>query len=369
MRVQATAPTKATADRPRLSSGFGTLGEFLRAVAKQERSQDCANDPRLEATISAAYSGLGEAIPSTGGFLVQSDLAQTLLQRLYQTGEIAGRCQRIPLSSPGANGLKLTGADEDSRADGSRWGGVQAYWVKEGDAATPSKPKLRQVELLLQKLIAVCYATAELVEDAGALDLLMSRGFGEEMLFKLEDAIINGSGVGEPLGILNSAAALEVTKDGGDTGAVVTVPDVLAMWKGLWSRSRRDAVWLVNPDLEETLYPLTLGAPTATILLYTPPGQSGNEYGRLLGAPVIPVEHCATLGTPGDIILADLSQYVLIDKGEPAKNFSIHVNFLEDEDVFRFTYRVDGQPAWKKPVTPKNGTNQQAPFTFLSARS
>jgi HK97 family phage major capsid protein len=368
MLVQAKAPEKPTINR-KDRGGFGTLGEQLKALAKKERSEDLAIDPRLEATISASYSGLGEAIPSTGGFLVQPDLAQTLLERMYQTGEIAGRAQRIMLSSPGANGLKLTGADEDSRADGSRWGGVQAYWMNEGNTPTPTKPKLRQIELLLNKLMATCYATAELVEDAGALDVLMTRGFGEEMQFKLEDAIVNGTGSGEPLGIMNSGAALQVTKDSGDSRAVISTNDVLAMWKHLWPRSRQNAVWLANSDIEESLYPLSLGSPTGSVLLYTPPGQAGNQYGLLLGRPVIPVEHCATLGTPGDIILADLSQYVLIDKGDPTKNLSIHVNFLQDEDVFRFVYRVDGQPAWKKPVTPKNGSNQQAPFTFLSARS
>jgi len=89
----------------------------------------------------------------------------------------------------------------------------------------------------------------------------------------------------------------------------------------------------------------------------------------MLGKPVIPVEHCATLGTPGDIILADLSQYVMSDKGAPQAASSIHVRFLNDETTFRFIYRVDGQPTWKKALTPKNGTNTQAPFIALATRS
>ena len=184
------------------------------------------------------------------------------------------------------------------------------------------------------------------MEDAGALDVPMTRGFGEEMRFKLEDAIVNGTGVGEPLGISNSAAAIQVTKDSADSGPVISTNDVLALWKHLWPRSRQDAVWLINSDIEESLYPLSLGTATGTILLYTPPGQGGSQYGLLLGRPVIPVEHCATLGTPGDIILADLSQYTVIDKGDPTKNLSTHVNFLQDEGVFRFVYRVSrGRPA------------------------
>lgn len=89
----------------------------------------------------------------------------------------------------------------------------------------------------------------------------------------------------------------------------------------------------------------------------------------LLGRPVIPVEHCATLGTPGDIILADFSQYAMADKGGVQAASSIHVRFLNDESTFRFIYRVDGQPTWKKPLTPKNGSNTYSPFIQLSTRS
>ena len=41
-----------------------------------------------------------------------------------------------------------------------------------------------------------------------------------------------------------------------------------------------------------------------------PGGLSGQPYGTLLGRPVIPIEQCSTLGTVGDIILADLKQFI-----------------------------------------------------------
>jgi HK97 family phage major capsid protein len=364
MLVETKAPETPTWSRAGMSEGFGTLGEFLQAVSEWEVTKGEGGHPRLE----AAASGANETFPAEGGFLVQPDLAQQLALRMYQTGEILSRVQHVPIGKR-SNGLKINTVDEDSRADGSRWGGVRAYWSNEGYATTPSKPKLRQIKLLLQKLIAICYATNELIEDAEALESLLVRGFTEEMLFAVEDAIFNGSGAGEPLGILTGGAAYEVTPDSGDSGATISTNDVLNMWQHLWPPSQAEAAWFINKDVEQKLYPLAMPAGTASVLLYTPPGQSGDRYGRLLGRPVIPVEHCPTLGTPGDIILADLSQYVLIDKGGPTKNFSIHVNFLTDESVFRFTYRVDGQPVWKKPVTPKNGTNQLAPFVFLAARS
>ncbi len=83
----------------------------------------------------------------------------------------------------------------------------------------------------------------------------------------------------------------------------------------------------------------------------------------------MPLEQCNNIGGVGDIILGDLSQYLLIDKGGINTASSIHVRFLYDESVFRFIYRVDGQPIWNKPVTPFKGSNSLSPFVTLAARS
>lgn len=354
------------AGAPGQKHGFASFGEQLAAVMIAARTHGRRTDPRL---IMGSAAGGSEAVPSDGGFLVQKDFASELLMRVYQTGEIASRCRRIPISA-NANGVKINAIDEDSRADGSRWGGVLAYWVNEAAALTGSKPKFRQVELQLQKLIALCYATDELLEDAAALESVISVAFGEEMTFKLEDAIINGTGAGQPLGVVNSGAVIQQAKDSGDTGATISTADVLGMWSRLWSRSRQSAVWFIDQSVEPKLYPLTLGSGSlAQILVYTPPGANGNKYGSMLGRPVIPHEHGQVLGTPGDVILADMSQYVMIDKGGVRQDYSMHVNFLTDEGVFRFVYRVDGQTWWKKPLTPKSGGPTLSPFVTLATRS
>jgi len=80
------------------------------------------------------------------------------------------------------------------------------------------------------------------------------------------------------------------------------------------------------------------------VATYLPPGGlSQAPYGTLFGRPVIPIEQCQTMGTVGDIILADMSEYILIDKGGIQNASSIHVRFVNDETCFRFVYRVDGR--------------------------
>lgn len=348
--------------------GFKSLGELLIAVRTFEMSKGAIRDPRLRSGISAGPAGLDEAMPAEGGFLVQKDFSAELLRRMYQTGQIVSRCRKIPISGK-ANGIKINAIDEDSRADGSRWGGVLGYWANEAATLTASKPKFRQVELQLNKLIALCYATDELLEDGAALEAVIQESFGEEMTFKVEDAIFNGTGSGQPLGLMNSGALITQAKDAGDATATVSTNDVLNMWNRLWVPSRANSAWFCDVSVEPQLYKLVLGAPSlGQILLYTPPDDKPGATGRLMGRPVIFHEHGAVLGTPGDIVLADLSQYVMIDKNGVRQDYSMHVNFLTDEGVFRFVYRVDGQAWWKKPLTPKSGGSTLSPYVALATR-
>jgi HK97 family phage major capsid protein len=110
------------------------------------------------------------------------------------------------------------------------------------------------------------------------------------------------------------------------------------------------------------------GIPVQAGPVFLPPGTNGNTYGTLMGRPVVPVEYCATLGTTGDVILCDLSQYLAIDKGGLQGQSSIHVRFLFDETAFRFVYRFNGQPKLAAPVTPFKGSNTISPFVILQTR-
>ena len=338
---------------------FGTLGEQLLA-AYRAAMPGGHTDERLS---TRAASGLNESTPSDGGFLVQQDFVKELLKRTYETGILASKVKKIPIST-NANGLKINAVDEDSRANGSRWGGVQTYWEAEADEHTGSKPKFRQMELSLKKLTGLCYTTDELLQDAAALEAVIRQAFAEEFGFKMDDAILSGSGEGEPLGILNSGALVKVEKEK-DQKDIITVENLIKMWNRLWSKSRANAVWYINQEIEPYLYTLKLGDKP----VYIPAGGiSEKPYGTIFGRPVVPLEQCNAAGEVGDIILADVGQYLLIDKGGIKAASSIHVRFLYDENVFRFIYRVDGKPIWNKPLAPYKGKATVSPFITLDKR-
>ena len=339
---------------------FASFGEQLLA-AYRAAAPGGHVDERLS---TRAASGLNETTPSDGGFLVQQDFVTELLKRTYETGILASKVKKIPIST-NANGLKINAIDEDSRANGSRWGGVQTYWEGEADELTASKPKFRQMELSLKKLTGLCYATDELLQDAAALEAVIRQAFAEEFGFKIDDAILTGTGEGEPLGILNGGSLVTVTKEANQTD-IITVENLIKMWNRLWSRSRSNAVWYINQELEPYLYTLKIGDKP----VYVPAGGlSEKPYGTLFGRPVVPLEQCSAAGEVGDIILADVGQYLLIDKGGVKAASSIHVRFLYDESVFRFIYRVDGKPIWSKPLAPYKGSASVSPFVTLAKRN
>ncbi len=344
---------------------FSNFGDQLMAVVAAE-AQGAVPDPRLMGLNKrAAATGSGGAVPSDGGFLVQPEFTGEILRRVYDLGEVVTRVRRRPIG-PNADGLIINAVSESSRATGSRYGGIQVYWADEGATVTAKKPKFRQMELYLRKLMGIWYVTDELLKDAVALEAIGVDAFSEEIAFVVEDSVFRGTGAGQPLGFLNSAAKVEVAKESAQVAATINATNVLKMFGRMWPRSRKNAVWFINVDAEHQLPLMTI----ANQPVYLPPGGLSNSpFGTLLGRPVIPVEYCETLGTAGDIILADLDQYLMIDKGRAEQAWSIHVRFINDEQTFRITYRVDGQPTWKTALTPYKGTATQSPFITLAVRS
>jgi HK97 family phage major capsid protein len=346
---------------------FANFGEQMKAVYQAGRPENRAVDQRLFEVKNAA-SGMSEGVPSDGGFLVQQDFSSKILERSYNTGEILTRISPTPLG-PGRNGLKIPGVDETSRIDGSRWGGIRAYWEGEADKMTGSKPKFNLLDMNLKKLTALVYVTDDLLEDAVALEAFLMKRVPLEINFKTENALVNGTGSGQPLGILKAGCLVSVTKETNQAADTIIFDNVNKMWSRMWAPSRKNAIWMINQDAEPQLNGMTIAVGTGGVPVYLPAGGlSQSPYATLFGRPVIPVEYCDTVGNKGDIVLADWAQYEAIDKGVLKTASSIHVRFEYNETAFRFVFRFDGQPAWKSALTPYKGSNSLSPFVTLDAR-
>lgn len=361
-------PSDSNSTRERPGDKFASLGEQMAAVVQAGRPGGRI-DPRL--FRGAAASGLNESVPSDGGFLVQQDFVTELLQDTFATGILAQRCRRQPISG-NSNGIKINGVDETSRVS-TRYGGIVGYWADEAEEKTKSKPKFRKIELSLHKLIGLCYATDELLDDAAALEGFIREAFPGEFGFLLDDAIYQGTGAGQPLGILNAGCLVSVDKESGQKAATILAENIMKMYSRRFAGQTGNYAWFYNQQIEPQLFTMSVAVGTGGIPVYMPPGGLNSApYGQILGLPAIAIEQAAALGTVGDIALCNFKNgYILAEKGGIKSDVSIHVRFVYDESVFRFVLRVDGQPVRASALTPYKGgaSATQSHFIALATRS
>lgn len=357
------------AERP-----FASFGDQMMAII-QAGMPTGRVDNRLRNVnqlVAGTPSGMSEGVGSDGGFFIQPDLLPGIIDPVYTDDPILSRVTRIPIGA-NSNGVKYNVVDETARTTGSRWGGIQMYWGSEADTATAAKPKLRQVIHDLKKLIGVAYLTDELTQDAPAAEALLTRAFQAELSFMLGIAIFNGTGAGQPLGMLKSGALVTQAIEGGQTIANTNQSIALNVSKmlsrvpaSLWDQ----LIWLYNQELLPYLMTAVVGTGGAAVPVFLGAGGiSGRPYDTILGRPAYASELCEAVGTTGDLLCVAPSQYHMSDKGGPQAAQSLHVRFLYDEMAFRITYRCDGQPVWKQAITPYKGANTRSPFVGLGTRT
>ena len=349
------------------SKPYESFGQQLIDVIAAEVDHQVA--PRLnKLNEMAAASGLNTGVAADGGYLVQQDFSSSMLQQTWETGQFLGKVNRLPVSA-NSNGTKIPAIDETSRANGSRYGGLQVYWLEEAGTPTATKPKVRQLELNLRKVVGLCYVTEEMLADAPLLSAYVQARLPEELTFTVEDACFSGNGAGKPLGFLNSPALLTVGIEAGQTIAngAFKIENAAKMFAALAPRSVQKAAWYINSSLLP--YMVTMKVGDTPVFMSPGNGATQAPFGTLFGRPIFPVEYCSAVGTPGDVILADPSAYSFIDKGGIKAESSIHVRFLQGETAFRFMYRCDGQSEWAAKLTAKDGSTQFSPFVVLDTRS
>lgn len=364
------APALPINAKDRGTFGFYSFGDFALAVKRASAKAGPAIDPRL---ISNAPTSFGqEGVGEDGGFLIPPDFRQEIMTKITGEDSLLGRTdQQFSSSNTWSQPVDETTPWQTS-------GGIQAYWEGEAAQFTQSKPNFRDNALRLHKLTALIGVTEELREDAPSIDRYLRSKAPQKMNFKIADAIINGDGVGKPLGIMNSPALVTVAKETSQAADTFRVENVTKMWGRMYAPYRASAVWLVNQDLEQQL--LRMGAivttPDGTTavggagLVYLPPGGlSASPYGTLLGRPVIVTEACAAIGDLGDVIFASLPEYVTVTKVAGIRaDVSIHLWFDYDMAAYKFVFRLAGHPWLSAPITRKNGSNTLSSFVTLAAR-
>jgi HK97 family phage major capsid protein len=342
--------------------GWKNLGEFALATRIASR-QGGSIDPRLVMNAPTTYSqeGAGE----DGGFAVPPDFRAAIWEKVQGEDSLLARTDQNVTSK---NSMVLP-ADETTPWDAT--GGIQAYFESEAGALNQSKIALKEKTIRLNKLTALVPVTEELLEDAPGLDSYLRKKVGEKMDFKLNLKIVQGVGAGEPLGILNAGSLVSISKETGQGADTIMAENISKMWARLYAPLRRNAVWLINQDIEPQLDSMSIAVGTGGVPVYMPAGGLADApFGRLKGRPVIPTQACETLGDKGDIILVALEQYLTAVKtGGVKADVSMHLWFDYAVLAYRFIIRIAGQPWWKSYITPRDGSNYLSWAVTLDERA
>lgn len=337
--------------------GFNSLGEFLSRVRKA-----CDGEGTIDSRLEKTAGHMAEADDSQGGFLVPELWADGIYHVALEGAIVRPRCDAI--FNLKTNSPKIRRLVDDDRSS-SIFGGVTFSWVEEAGEKVEaiSKPALGLLELVPHKLIGSCFASNELEDDYGMFEKFMKVAFGTAIRFIEDDYFINGIGVGQPLGIMQSPfTILEPRQVAGD----ITWVDITRLARRLLPDSWERAVWLINPDALDNL--LDMVAPAANMATIFDLSRR-----MLWGRPFIVTEKCQACGTSGDIILADFGagHYCIADR-EMTIMGSRHVDYGEghygfrtDETFWRVVLRVDGQPLLGAPITPLRGGATVSPFVAL----
>jgi HK97 family phage major capsid protein len=197
----------------------------------------------------------------------------------------------------------------------------------------------------------------------------------EAMSASLDYKFLNGTGVGMPLGIINAPCTVSVAKETSQVAATIVPQNIAKMISRLSPGSFGKAVWLANPTALVQLFQLkmlvTNVAGTENVGGFGPDWFTTAPDGSmsLFGRPLIVTDRCAALGTVGDIVLADLSQYLIAMRQDATLAVDQSIGFKEGEIWFKLTMRVDGQPMLGSAITPRLGGSTLSPFVTLATRS
>jgi HK97 family phage major capsid protein len=341
---------------------FQNKAEFFQAIWHKTR-----RDPDLQSKVDKVdvQNTYSERIPSEGGFLVPEEFRSDILQLALETALVRPKATVVPMSS-----LTLSYPCIDDTSHVSNvYGGITGYWVEEGGTIPESTGTFGEVKLTARKLAALAVANNELVRDWTAFGGWLNTTLPQAIAWFEDLAFISGSGVGKPLGMLNSAnpALLVVTARSGQGASTIVWENILDMYSRLLPQSLATAEWWVSPDAFVQLATMALSVGTGGSAVWLTDG-TGRPSLTLLGLPVRMTEKApAALGTQGDINLVDPKMYLIGDRQTMTVSSSEHRYFEQDKTAFKVIERVDGQPWLLSAITPQNNSSSLSSFIQLNS--
>ena len=309
-------------------------------------------------------NAMTEGIPSDGGFLVPTELAERIHMVSLETEIILPRCFVQPMKT---NEMKIP-AMEIGDHSSNLFGGFVASYTAETGTISEADPKTRNMTLNAKKLTGLIRFSNELMEDIPGGEGQLIQICGKGLSWYRDRSFLKGGGAGTPLGILSAGCTIEVSKETGQLASTIVYENLTSMVGRLHPACFNNSVWICHVSAIPQLLQLSMAVGTGGSAIPVLSSDASGTW-RILTRPVIFTEKTETLGSRGDVLLADLSQYCVGLRAEMRFDKSIHKYFTTDESLARLIERHDGQPLWDETLTLEDGSTTVSPFVTLEART
>ena len=308
--------------QPILNNPQGTT-EIKSGRASTEYKTAALNAMRLK--FKSVSNLLSESTGPDGGYLVPAEWDSRLIDTLAE--ENVFRKLATTITTSGEHKINIVASKP------------AALWVAEGGSLTFGNAAFAQKTLDAHKLHVGIRVTNELLNDnAFNLESYIIDQFGKAIGNAEEDAFINGTGAGQPTGILTTAAA-DLTMVQETVGSNIAADDILNLVYKLPRPYRKNAVFLVN---DATLAAVRKLKDLNSAYMWQPNLTAG-EPDRLLGYPIFSTPYMPTIAA-GEMVLAfgDFSYYNIADRGTRTFNELREIFMPNDQTGYLMSERVDG---------------------------
>jgi HK97 family phage major capsid protein len=336
-----------------------SFGDFLLAIKRGDTK-------RLTSVYKSRRQDWTKDIQSqdgpAGGYLVPEEYHARLMEVPGAGAVIRPRATVIPVATDTGRLPSLDQSTAPTAGAGNTAfaGGVVATWTAAGGTLTETQPTFNQVEYVVRKLAGYTEVENEVLADSAfGIETLLLRLFGRAVASMEDHAFIRGDGVAEPLGILNASCAIAVTTA---TNNAFAYADALAM-RARFQGQGGQPVWIIHPGVWPDIGIFEVGTGGAVWMANV--ADTDLISMPLLGYPILESEHMPQ-DDYDDVILADLSAYVIFDRAQMSIAYSEHAAFTTDKGTWRFIKRLDGQPWLRSTITlaDPQGSYTVSPFVY-----
>jgi HK97 family phage major capsid protein len=183
------------------------------------------------------YRVLNKTTTTAGGFLVPQDLEGQIVSAARAESAMA----RVALELPTESGETLL--LPTTTAHGT------ASWQAESAGYTDSPETFGQASLSAFKASSLVLVTEELMRDAGvSLDAYLAMELGGRLGLLEENAFMNGTGTGQPLGAVHASSPYTVSTAPTGNTVSYSAAAIQQFYLALGKEYRANAVWLISAD-------------------------------------------------------------------------------------------------------------------------